>query len=103
MMIVYIAERRNAVTFKMFFQADRFKQIPYQITHCFRAIEITALMNYTVKLLGELIIKRYGESFHVYLLQYLFVRAMFILIRIRFVPPYHFLEIAPGPKNLPPN
>ena len=66
---VYLAKRGNAMTFDMFFQPDGIEQIPYQVTHGLRAIEITALMHYRIKLLRELIIKRYSETFHVYLLQ----------------------------------
>lgn len=64
-MIVYIAERSNTVAFGVFIRVDGFKQISYEITHGFRAIEIAALMYYGVKLLGELTIKRYGEAFHI--------------------------------------
>ncbi len=55
-MAVYIAERRNAATFGMFFYANGIKQIPYQVSHGFRPVKITAFMHYDIKLLGELII-----------------------------------------------
>src|SRR5678815_253842 len=48
---VYIAERGSAMIFDMFFQADGIEQIPYQVTHGFRAIEITALVHYRICLL----------------------------------------------------
>ena len=54
---VYVAKRGNAIIFDMFFQSDSIEQIPYQVTHGFGAIEITALVHYRIKLLNELITK----------------------------------------------
>lgn len=66
---VYIAERGYAMILNMLFQANGIQQLPYQVAHGFRAVEITAPVHYRIKLLRELIIKRYSETFHVYLLQ----------------------------------
>ena len=64
-MVVDVTEGGNAMPFCMFIRVDGFQHVSYQVAHCFRTIEIAALVYYGVKLPGELIVERYSKAFHI--------------------------------------
>lgn len=65
MMVVYIAEGGNTMALTLFLQAGGFQLLAYQIAHCLGAIGIAACAYKLIKLVGELIIQRNGETFQV--------------------------------------
>lgn len=63
--IVNVAERGDAMASTSFFQPGGLQLVAYQVAHRLRAICIAARAYKFVKLFGELVIQRYGETFHI--------------------------------------
>lgn len=57
MMIVNIAERRDAMAGLLFFQTGGFQLLSYQVAHCFGTIGIATCVYKRIELIGKLIIK----------------------------------------------
>ena len=63
-MVIDVAEGGDTMAFTSLVQTRGLQFVTYQVAHCLRAIGIPARVDELVELLAELVIERYGETFH---------------------------------------